>query len=92
MSTICPTALFRRLVDLDVFDDEVSGVETLGVGVCFCVFEETEEEFGGFDGPAGFGDAELFAYWGKGGVLVMEALHWDGCCLLPAFRFRCEFA
>ncbi|KAL8637115.1 MAG: hypothetical protein Q9228_005581 [Teloschistes exilis] len=64
MSTICPTALFRRLVDLDVFDDEVSGVETLGVGVCFCVFEEAEEEFGGFDGPAGFGDAELFACFG----------------------------
>ena len=72
MSTISTTALLGRLVDLDVLDDEVSGVEALGVGVCFCVFEEAEEEFGGFLGPAGAGDAELFA-WGLVGVRAMSS-------------------
>lgn len=66
MSTISTTALLRRLIHLDVLDDQVSGVEAFGVGVRFCVFEEAEEEFGGFFGPAGFGDAELFS-WGRGG-------------------------
>ena len=46
MSTVCTTALLRSLVDLDVLDDQVAGVETFGVGVGFCVFEEAEEEFG----------------------------------------------
>lgn len=61
MSTVCTTTLLGRLVHLDVLDDQVSGVEALGVGVGFCVLEEAEEEFGGLFGPAGFGDAELFA-------------------------------
>ena len=62
MSTVCTTTLLRRLVDLDVFDDQVASVETFGVGVCFCVLEEAEEELGGFLGPAGFGDTEVLAY------------------------------
>ena len=61
MSTIGTTTLLRRLVDLDVLDDQVPGVEAFGVGVCFGVFEEREQEFGGFLGPAGARDAELFA-------------------------------
>ena len=56
---------FRReshtLIDLDVLDDEVAGVETLGVGVCLSVFEETEEELGGLDWPAGLGDTKCLA-------------------------------
>ena len=60
MSTVSTTTLLRCLIDLDVLDDQIAGIEALGVGVCFCVFEEAEEEFGGFFGPAGFGDAELF--------------------------------
>ena len=46
MGTVCTTALLRSLVDLDVLDYQVAGVEAFGVGVCFCVFEEAEEEFG----------------------------------------------
>ena len=61
MSTIGTTALLGRLVDLDVLDDQVAGVEALGVGVCFRVLEQAEEEFCGFLGPAGAGDAELLA-------------------------------
>lgn len=61
MGTICTTTLLGRLVDLDVLDDQVAGVQALGIGVCFCVLEESEEVFGGLDGPAGTGDTELFA-------------------------------
>src|SRR5690349_14679525 len=56
---------FRReshtLIDLDVLDDEVAGVETLGIGVGFGVLEETDEELGGLDWPAGLGDTECLA-------------------------------
>ena len=68
MGTIGTTALLGRLVDLDVLHDQVAGVETLGIGVRFGVFEQAEEEFGGFLGPAGAGDAELFAWFLFGGV------------------------
>lgn len=61
MGTISTTALLGRLVDLDVLHDQVAGIEALGIGVRFCVFEQAEEEFGGFLGPAGAGNAELFA-------------------------------
>lgn len=52
MCTICPAALLGRLVDLDVLDDQVSCVEAFGVGICFCIFEEANEEFGRFNWPA----------------------------------------
>ena len=61
MSSICPPPLLRRLVDLDVFDDQIACVQAFGVCIRFCVLEEAEEEFGAFLWPAGFGDAELFA-------------------------------
>jgi len=47
------------LVDLDVLDDEVAGVETLGVSVGLGVLQEADEELGGLDGPAGLGDTPL---------------------------------
>ena len=62
MSTVCATALLGGLVDLDVLDNEVASVEALGIGVGLGVLEETEEELGGLDGPAGTGDTELLAY------------------------------
>ena len=61
MSPIRATTLFRRLIHLNTFDNEVAGVEAFGVSVCFCVFEEADEEFSGLFGPAGFGDTELFS-------------------------------
>jgi hypothetical protein len=61
MRTVRATTLLGRLVDLDVLDDQVAGVQALGVGVCFGVLEEREQECGGLLGPAGAGDAELFA-------------------------------
>ena len=61
MSTISTTTLLRRLINLDMLDDQIAGIEALCVGVGFCVFEQAEEEFGGLLGPARFRDAELFS-------------------------------
>lgn len=61
MSTVSTSSLLWCLVDLDVLDDEVGGVEALGVGIGFGVLEETEKELGGLDWPAGTGDTHLFA-------------------------------
>ena len=62
MGTVGPSPLLGGLVDLDVGDDKVGGVETLQVGVRLSVLEETEKELGGLDGPAGTGDTELLSY------------------------------
>jgi hypothetical protein len=61
VGTVCAPPLLGSLVDLDVLDDQVAGIETLGVGVGLSVLEETEEELGRLDGPAGLGDTESFA-------------------------------
>jgi hypothetical protein len=63
VGTVSAPALLRGLVDLDVLDDQVAGVETLGVGVGLCVLEESEEDLGGLYGPASPGDTESLA-WG----------------------------
>lgn len=65
MSTVGASPLLGSLVDLDVLNDEVSSIETLGVGIRFGVLQQREEEFGGLDGPAGLGDTELLAYCPK---------------------------
>ena len=62
VSTVCSSALLGGLVDLDVLDNQVAGIETLGVGVCLSVLEETEKELGGLDWPSGSGDTESLAY------------------------------
>jgi hypothetical protein len=61
VGTVSTSALLGGLVDLDVLDDEVGGVETLGVSVGLGVLEETEQELGGLGGPASAGDTELLA-------------------------------
>ena len=61
MGTVCASPLLGGLVDLDVLDDQVASIETLGVGVGLSVLEQTEKELGGLDGPAGLGDTELLA-------------------------------
>lgn len=48
VGTVCSAALLGCLVDLDVLDDQVGCVESLGVGVGFGVLEQTEKEFGRF--------------------------------------------
>lgn len=61
VGTVRPPPLLGGLVDLDVANDEVGGVETLDVGVGLSVAEQTENELGGLDGPASAGDTELLA-------------------------------
>ena len=61
MSTVSTSPLVRSLVDLDVLDDKVAGIETLGIGVGLGVLEQRKEELCGLDGPASLGDTELFA-------------------------------
>ncbi len=41
VSTVCSSTLLRGLIDLDVLNDQVAGIETLGVCVCLGVLEET---------------------------------------------------
>lgn len=61
MGTVSAPALLGGLVDLDVLDDQVAGVETLGVGVGLGVLEEREEVLRGLHGPPGTVDTELLA-------------------------------
>ena len=61
MGTVSAPALLGGLVDLDMLDDQVGGIEALGVGVGLSVLEETEKDLGGLDGPAGLGDTESLA-------------------------------
>lgn len=63
MGTVCPAALLGGLVDLDVLDDEIAGVEALGIGVRLGILEETEQELGRLDRPARARDTPLFAYF-----------------------------
>lgn len=61
MGTVRPSSLLGGLVDLNVLDDQSTGVETLSIGVGLSVLQETEQELGGLDGPSGLGDTELLA-------------------------------
>jgi hypothetical protein len=81
VSTVRPPALLGSLVDLDVLNDEGTGVEALGVSVGLGVLEEAEKELGGLDGPAGLGDTELLALGGAAGATGVSA-HGDGLLVL----------
>jgi len=61
VGTVSAPALLGGLVDLDVLDDQVAGVEALGVGVGLGVLEEAEQDLSGLLGPAGAGHAESLA-------------------------------
>jgi hypothetical protein len=61
VGTVCPTTLLGSLVDLDVLDDQVTGVEALGISVGLGVLQQTEEELGRLDGPPGARDTESLA-------------------------------
>jgi hypothetical protein len=61
VGTVSAPSLLGCLVDLDVLDDQVAGVKTLGVGVGLSVLEKADEDLGRLDGPAGLGDTESLA-------------------------------
>ena len=62
MSTVGTSAALGSLVDLDVLDNEVAGVEALGVGVGLGVLQKVEEELGGLNRPTGTGNTPLLSW------------------------------
>ena len=77
MGTVSAPSLLGGLVDLDVLDDQVAGVQTLGVGVGLGVLEEVEEELGRLLGPAGLADTKLLSLGGTTSATGITA-HGDG--------------
>lgn len=63
VSTVGSSPLSGSLVDLNVLDNQVASVETLGVGVGLSVLEEIKNVLGRLDGPASLGHTKLLAYW-----------------------------
>ena len=61
VSSVCSTSLFGCLIDLDMFNDQVAGIEAFDISVGFGILEKSEKEFSRFDRVAGTGDSELFA-------------------------------
>lgn len=61
MGTVSTSTLLGSLVDLDALNNEVSGIETLGVGIGLSVLKEGEDVLSRLHGPASLGDAELLA-------------------------------
>lgn len=62
VGTVSSSALLGGLVDLDVLDDQGTGIKTLGVGIGLGVLQELEQELGGLHGPPGAGDTKSLAY------------------------------
>ena len=61
MGTVCSSTLLGSLVDLDVLDDQVAGIQTLGISIGLSILEQTEEELGRLDRPSCTRDAELLS-------------------------------
>lgn len=81
VGTVCAAALLRGLVDLDVLDDQIAGIKTLGIGIGLSVPQEIEEELGGLDGPPGLGDTELLSLCASSGRASITP-HGHGLLLL----------
>jgi hypothetical protein len=62
MSTVCSSPLLWRLVDLDMLDNQVASVKTLGVGIGFGILDESKKELGRLDWPSSLRDTELLSY------------------------------
>lgn len=61
VGTVSSSALLGSLVDLDVLNDQVAGIEALSIRVRLCVLEETEQELSRLDWPSSSGDTECLA-------------------------------
>lgn len=61
VSTVCSATLLRGLVHLDVLDDQVAGIETLGIRVCLSILEKTEQELSRLYWPSSTGNTKLLA-------------------------------
>lgn len=61
MRAVSASSLLGSLVDLDVLNDKVASVKSLGIGIGLGILEEGEEEFSRLDGPTRLGDTELLS-------------------------------
>lgn len=73
MGTVGSSSLLGGLVDLDVLDDQVAGVETLGISVGLGVLQKAEQVLGRLDGPSSAGDTELLAYTKSRPVSILQS-------------------
>lgn len=76
MSAVCAPSLLGGLVDLDVLDDQVAGVQTLRVGIGLSVLEQTEYELSALDGPTGLGDTESLACVHVSPIQAIDRVPW----------------
>jgi len=76
VSTVCASSLLWCLVDLDVGNNKVGGIETLNIGVGYGILEETEQELGGLLWPTSLGGTELLSL-GSSSCGTGETAKWD---------------
>jgi len=81
VGTVCSATLLGGLVDLDVLDDKVAGIETLGIRVCLSVLEKTEQKLSGLYWPSSAGNTELLALRSATSSSSVSS-HWDGLLVL----------
>jgi len=77
VGTVSSAALLRCLVDLDVLNDQVTGIESLGIGICLCVLQKTEELLSRLDWPSSTSDTECLSLSSATGSTSISS-HWDG--------------
>lgn len=61
VSTVCAATLLWCLVDLNVLDNQVGGIQTLGVGVGLSVLKKRGQELSRLDGPASLAHTKCLA-------------------------------
>lgn len=61
VSTVCAATLLWCLVDLNVLDNQVGGIQTLGVGVGLGVLKKRGQELSRLDGPASLAHTKCLA-------------------------------
>jgi hypothetical protein len=61
MCAVSTSTALGGLVDLDVLNNEVAGVEAFGVCISLGILQEAEEMLGRLHRPAGFGNTPLLA-------------------------------
>ena len=59
VGTVSTTTLLWSLVDLDVFNDQIVSIQTLGNGIGLGVFQQIQNEFDGLNGPSALSDTKF---------------------------------
>jgi hypothetical protein len=72
VGTVCPAALLGSLINLDMLDDEVAGIEALGISIGLSILEKADKELSRLHGPASAGDTPLLAYIPNPSVLSFQ--------------------